>query len=58
MQYSIMLSKWWMTDSCKQAEARAAQRKREQIEKMRASIKARKDQLARDVEEWEIKNGG
>lgn len=48
------LSKWWKTPSAQAAFKRAADARRLKIEALRAAVAARKAQLKREAEEWEV----
>lgn len=48
------LSKWWTTQSCQDAWARAKERQAAKIHKLKASVKAKQDALKRAVENWEV----
>lgn len=52
MNGEIMLSRWWRTDSCKQAFERAERAKRERIERVKREFAERKAKLAQDVADW------
>ena len=51
----VQLSKWWKTPSAQAAFKRAEDARRERIAKVRAAFAARKAQLKREAEEWEVK---
>ena len=51
---NVQLSKWWQTESCRLAFERAKQKRAEQIAAMRAKFDAKRAELKRDVETWEI----
>ena len=55
MNGETLLSKWWTTDSCRQAFERVERQRAERIQKVREQFEARKLALARDVEQWEVK---
>lgn len=47
-----MLSKWWMSESCKRAFERVEKARKERIAKLVKSQQAKQEQLKRDVENW------
>lgn len=54
MNEKNQLSKWWKTPSAQAAFKRAADARRLKIEALRAAVAARKAQLKREAEEWEV----
>lgn len=52
MNGEILLSKWWQTESCRQAFARVETQRRERIERVRQDFAERKAKLQQDVDQW------
>jgi hypothetical protein len=50
----VLLSKWWQTESCAQAFARAKAIRDAKIEKLKQSVKAKKEKLEREAAEWTV----
>jgi hypothetical protein len=48
------LSKWWQTESCARAFARARQKRDEKIRNLRTQVQAKREQLEREVNDWEV----
>ena len=51
----VQLSKWWTTESCRQAIERAKHARQERIAKVRQQFEAHQEKLKRDVEAWDVK---
>lgn len=50
----VILSKWHLTQSAREAFARWEKQKRERIERLKTSLRAKKEKLQREVESWKI----
>jgi hypothetical protein len=51
---TTLLSKWWTTQSCQAAFERAAIKRRERINQVRAAFAAKQEALVRAVDEWQV----
>jgi hypothetical protein len=55
MNGETLLSKWWKTDSARAAFERVERARQERIQKVREQFEARRQALAREVENWQVK---
>lgn len=52
MTGDTLLSKWWQSDSCRQAFERADKARAERLAKVRRQFAERQEKLRTDVENW------
>lgn len=56
MNGQALLSKWWQTESCRQAFERADKARAERLAKVRKAFEERQAKLKTDVENWKEPN--